>query len=71
LWKEGNKTAILGSPFFGGILLSYLPYYATPRCHQTDKPVSRKDAKCAKLAKKSQELPFALLCAFAPWRELF
>jgi hypothetical protein len=42
------------------------------RCNLArDKPVSRKAAKYAKFAKESKDFSFALLCALAPWRELF
>jgi len=32
--------------------------------------ISRKDAKAQRVAKQTKEFPFALLCVFAPLREI-
>ena len=68
---DPNRKVGIGSPILQVFHKEVFSGFQSPRLNPTtDKPVSRKAAKYAKLAKKSK-CCFVLLCAIAPARELF
>jgi hypothetical protein len=61
-WGEGVPLPALSSAGAGRVRGHFIA---------ADEPVSRKDAKFAKAAKKTADFHLAFLCDFASWRELF